>query len=67
MGLSKTINNDIIPIAHGLGANTAAEQTTLFFEHIVVETTGNPKMSMIHEVIGGKCGWLTEAVWHMKR
>ncbi|MDR1890922.1 MAG: pyrophosphate--fructose-6-phosphate 1-phosphotransferase [Puniceicoccales bacterium] len=61
IGLPKTIDNDIIPIAHSLGANTAAEQSALFFEHIVAETTANPKMFIIHEVMGRKCGWLTAA------
>jgi pyrophosphate--fructose-6-phosphate 1-phosphotransferase len=59
--LPKTIDNDITPIAHSLGANTAAEQTALFFEHIVAETTANPKMFIVHEVMGRKCGWLTAA------
>jgi pyrophosphate--fructose-6-phosphate 1-phosphotransferase len=61
IGLPKTVDNDIIPIAHSLGANTAAEQTALFFEHIVAEVTANPKMFIIHEVMGRKCGWLTAA------
>ncbi|MDR2603321.1 MAG: pyrophosphate--fructose-6-phosphate 1-phosphotransferase [Puniceicoccales bacterium] len=61
IGLPKTIDNDIIPIAHSLGANTAAEQSAQFFEHIVAETTANPKMFIIHEVMGRKCGWLTAA------
>jgi pyrophosphate--fructose-6-phosphate 1-phosphotransferase len=69
LGLPKTIDNDIIPIAHSLGANTAAEQTALFFEHIVAETTANPKMFIVHEVMGRKCGWLTaaSALCYMKR
>ncbi|MDR2432204.1 MAG: pyrophosphate--fructose-6-phosphate 1-phosphotransferase, partial [Puniceicoccales bacterium] len=61
IGLPKTIDNDIVPISHSLGANTAAEQSALFFEHIVAETTANPKMFIIHEVMGRKCGWLTAA------
>lgn len=61
IGLPKTIDNDIVPIAHSLGANTAAEQSARFFEHIVAETTANPKMFIIHEVMGRKCGWLTAA------
>jgi pyrophosphate--fructose-6-phosphate 1-phosphotransferase len=61
IGLPKTIDNDITPIAHSLGANTAAEETASFFEHIVSETTANPKMFIIHEVMGRKCGWLTAA------
>ena len=42
-------------------ANTAAEQTAMFFENIVAETTANPKMLIVHEVMGRKCGWLTAA------
>jgi pyrophosphate--fructose-6-phosphate 1-phosphotransferase len=61
IGLPKTIDNDIVPVAHSLGANTAAEETASFFEHIVSETTANPKMFIIHEVMGRKCGWLTAA------
>jgi pyrophosphate--fructose-6-phosphate 1-phosphotransferase len=69
VGLPKTIDNDIVPIAHSLGANTAAEQTALFFEHIVSETTANPKMFIVHEVMGRKCGWLTaaSALCYMKK
>jgi pyrophosphate--fructose-6-phosphate 1-phosphotransferase len=69
IGLPKTVDNDIIPIAYSLGANTAAEQTALFFEHIVAEVTANPKMFIIHEVMGRKCGWLTatSALVYMKR
>ncbi|MDR1433288.1 MAG: pyrophosphate--fructose-6-phosphate 1-phosphotransferase [Puniceicoccales bacterium] len=61
IGLPKTIDNDISPVAHSLGANTAAEQTAVFFEHIVAETTANPRMFIVHEVMGRKCGWLTAA------
>jgi pyrophosphate--fructose-6-phosphate 1-phosphotransferase len=61
IGLPKTIDNDIHPIAHSLGANTAAEQTAMFFEHIVAETSSSARMLIIHEVMGRKCGWLTAA------
>jgi pyrophosphate--fructose-6-phosphate 1-phosphotransferase len=61
IGLPKTIDNDIFPISHSLGANTAAEQTAAFFEHIVAETSSGPKMLVVHEVMGRKCGWLTAA------
>ncbi|MDR2776981.1 MAG: pyrophosphate--fructose-6-phosphate 1-phosphotransferase [Puniceicoccales bacterium] len=69
IGLPKTIDNDIVPIAHSLGANTAVEQSTLFFEHIVAETTASPKMFIIHEAMGRKCGWLTaaSALYYTKR
>lgn len=61
VGLPKTIDNDIYPISHSLGANTAAEETGRFFAHIVCENTANPKMFIVHEVMGRKCGWLTAA------
>jgi pyrophosphate--fructose-6-phosphate 1-phosphotransferase len=61
IGLPKTIDNDITPVAHSLGANTAAEQTAMFFEHVVAEITSTPKTFIIHEVMGRKCGWLTSA------
>ncbi|MDR3144118.1 MAG: pyrophosphate--fructose-6-phosphate 1-phosphotransferase [Puniceicoccales bacterium] len=61
IGLPKTIDNDIFPIAQSLGANTAAEQSALFFEHIVSETTASPRMFIVHETMGRKCGWLTAA------
>lgn len=69
IGLPKTIDNDIYPIAQSLGANTAAEQTAMFFENVVAETTANPKMLIVHEVMGRKCGWLTatSAICYMKR
>jgi pyrophosphate--fructose-6-phosphate 1-phosphotransferase len=55
IGFPKTRANDIIPIAHLLGANTMARQSALVFEHIAAETTANPKMLIIHEVTGRKC------------
>jgi pyrophosphate--fructose-6-phosphate 1-phosphotransferase len=61
IGLPKTIDNDTIPIACSLGANTAAEQSALFFEYIVAETTMNPKMFIVHEVVGRKSGRLAAA------
>ena len=59
VGLPKTVDNDIVPIRCSLGANTAAEQGAVFFEHIVHEHSANPKMLVIHEVMGRHCGWLT--------
>lgn len=61
VGLPKTIDNDIVPIAQSLGAITAAEQGAVFFEHIVNEGTANPRSIVIHEVMGRNCGWLTAA------
>lgn len=59
VGLPKTIDNDVYPIAHTLGASTAAEAGAQFFEHIVHEHTANPRMLIVHEIMGRNCGWLT--------
>ena len=39
VGLPKTVDNDIVPIAQSLGAATAAEQGAFFFEKIANEST----------------------------
>ena len=59
IGLPKTIDNDIIPIKQSLGADTAADQGSIYFQNIVNENTSNPKTFIIHEVMGRHCGWLT--------
>jgi pyrophosphate--fructose-6-phosphate 1-phosphotransferase len=61
IGLPKTIDNDVVPIRQSLGAWTAAEEGALFFEHVVAECGANPRMLIIHEVMGRNCGWLTAA------
>ncbi len=61
IGLPKTIDNDVVPIRQSLGAWTAAEQGALFFERVVAEHGANPRMLIIHEVMGRNCGWLTAA------
>ncbi len=61
VGLPKTIDNDVSPIAQTLGASTAAEQGALFFENLVFEGSANPRSLIIHEVMGRSCGWLTAA------
>ena len=61
IGLPKTVDNDIIPIKQSLGADTAADQGSIFFQNIVSENTSNPKTFIIHEVMGRHCGWLTAA------
>lgn len=61
VGLPKTIDNDVIPIKQSLGAWTAAEQGALFFENVVAEHNANPRMLIVHEVMGRSCGWLTAA------
>jgi len=59
VGLPKTIDNDIIPLKQTLGAYTAAENTSRFFENIVNENTTSSRQLIIHEVMGRHCGWLT--------
>ena len=59
VGLPKTIDNDIIPIRQSLGAWTAAEQGALFARNVLAEHSSNPRMLIIHEVMGRHCGWLT--------
>ena len=73
VGLPKTIDNDIVPIRQSLGARTAAEQTSLFAQNIIAENGSNPRMLIIHEIMGRACGDLTaEAAryyqdWHSKQ
>lgn len=59
VGLPKTIDNDVIPIRQSLGAWTAAEQAALFARNVLAEHSSNPRMLIIHEVMGRHCGWLT--------
>lgn len=61
IGLPKTVDNDVMPIHQTLGAWTAAEQGARFFENVVAEHSANPRMLLIHEVMGRNCGWLTAA------
>jgi pyrophosphate--fructose-6-phosphate 1-phosphotransferase len=61
VGLPKTIDNDIVPVAQSLGAVTAAEQGALFARNILAEHSSNPRMLIVHEVMGRSCGWLTAA------
>jgi diphosphate-dependent phosphofructokinase len=59
VGLPKTIDNDVFPIRQSLGAWTAAEEGARFFANVVNEQSANPRMLIIHEVMGRNCGWLT--------
>ncbi len=61
VGIPKTIDNDVYPIAQTLGAWTAAEQGAIFFENIVNENTTYNRQLIIHEIMGRNCGWLTAA------
>ena len=61
VGLPKTIDNDVIPIRQSLGAWTAAEQGAVFARNVIAEHSSNPRMLIVHEVMGRHCGWLTAA------
>lgn len=73
VGLPKTIDNDVVPIRMTLGAQTAAEQASLFARNILAEHGSSPRMLIIHEVMGRNCGWLTAAAardymaWHAQQ
>ena len=67
VGLPKTIDNDVIPIKQSLGAWTAAEEGARFFENVVAEHSANPRMLIVHEVMGRNCGWLTAATANQYR
>ena len=59
VGLPKTIDNDIVPIRQSLGAWTAAEQGAIFAGNIIAEHSSNPRMLIVHEIMGRHSGWLT--------
>jgi diphosphate-dependent phosphofructokinase len=61
VGLPKTIDNDVVPIRQSLGAWTAAEQGATYARNIIAEHSSNPRMLVVHEVMGRNCGWLTAA------
>mmetsp|Transcript_17323 Transcript_17323/g.40208 ORF Transcript_17323/g.40208 Transcript_17323/m.40208 type:complete len:256 (+) Transcript_17323:617-1384(+) len=59
--MPKTIDNDVYPIKQTFGADTAAHQGAIFFEHVVSESTANPRMLILHECMGRDSGYLTAA------
>ncbi|MGC5627114.1 pyrophosphate--fructose-6-phosphate 1-phosphotransferase [Georgenia sp. Z1344] len=61
VGLPKTIDNDIVPVRQSLGAWTAAGEAAEFAANIVGEHRSNPRMLIVHEVMGRHCGYLTAA------
>jgi pyrophosphate--fructose-6-phosphate 1-phosphotransferase len=61
IGLPKTVDNDVYPIKQSLGAWTAAEQGARNFQNVAAENNANPRMLIVHEVMGRNCGWLTAA------
>jgi len=67
IGLPKTVDNDVFPIRQSLGAYTAAQYGAEFFSHVVNERSANPRMLIVHEVMGRSCGWLTAYTAKMYR
>jgi len=61
IGMPKTIDNDVYPIVQTFGAQTAATEGAKFFANIVSESTANPSMLILHEVMGRDSGYLTAA------
>ena len=61
VGLPKTIDNDVVPIRQSLGAWTAAEEVSEYSQNVIGEHRSNPRMLIIHEIMGRHCGWLTVA------
>ncbi|MGO1510985.1 MAG: pyrophosphate--fructose-6-phosphate 1-phosphotransferase [Actinomycetaceae bacterium] len=61
VGLPKTIDNDIVPVRQSLGAWTAAGEAAEFAANVVGEHRSNPRMLIVHEVMGRHCGYLTAA------
>ena len=59
IGLPKTIDNDIFPIARTLGAYTAGEEAARFFDRVVTECGASRRMLIVHEVMGRASGFLT--------
>jgi pyrophosphate--fructose-6-phosphate 1-phosphotransferase len=67
IGMPKTIDNDVYPIHQTFGADTAAQQGAIFFTNIVSESTSNPRMLILHEVMGRDSGYLTAKTAHYYR
>src|SRR5699024_10448414 len=65
--LPKTIDNDVIPIRQALCAITAAEQASSLAQNIIGEHRSNPRMLIVHEVMGRHCGWLSAAAARVYR
>jgi pyrophosphate--fructose-6-phosphate 1-phosphotransferase len=61
IGMPKTIDNDVYPIVQTFGADTAANEGAKFFANVVNESTANPRMLVLHEVMGRDSGYLTAA------
>ena len=64
VGLPKTIDNDIVPVAQSIGAASAAEAGARFARNVLAEHSSSPRTIVIHEVMGRDCGWLTARTAH---
>jgi len=49
------------PIKQSLGAWTAGRAGCTLLLNVVAENNANPRMLIVHEVMGRSCGWLTAA------
>jgi len=67
LGLAKTIDNDVFSVKQTFGAWTAAEEGAKYFANVVYESSANPRMLIVHEVMGALCGYLTAATAEMYR
>jgi len=73
VGLPKTIDNDVVPVRQTLGAQSAAEQASLFARNVLAEHGSSPRMLIVHEVMGRASGWLTAhaardyLAWHSEQ
>jgi len=52
---------DVYPIKQTFGAKTAAVEGAKFFANVVNESTANPRMLVLHEIMGRDSGYLTSA------
>ena len=60
VGLPKTIDNDVFDRAKPRCLDRCRGRRR-YFENVVAEHNANPRMLIIHEVMGRNCGWLTAA------
>lgn len=67
IGLPKTIDNDIMPIARTIGSSSAARAGARFARNIVAEHSASPRTLVVHEVMGRGSGWLTARTAELHR
>ena len=58
VGLPKTVDNDVFPVAQTLGAWTAAEQSAIFLKILLMRTL-QVEDNLSYMRMGRHCGWLT--------